>query len=709
MRIHHWLVAALVALAISAGLRGGAGQVDGLSLDLLFWLRQQAFGARVDSATSPVAVIAIDEETYRQPPFKDLPNVLWTPQIARVLDATLAGGAAVVAFDIIYPTAVEKYLPGFDRDLRVALHDAAADGKVVLTKVQHRHKPISPFPGYSYAVGNEKNIRSANLDEDEDGIIRRVPLFFRSDDLTQGQRTDPSLALEVAARLLGASPVRDSTGQVSLAGYPVPAELRRGFLVNFDGGRTIPTYSLADLFACIEAGRADYFRRNFAGRAVLIGAVLDVEDRKLTSKRFIAGADGTGLAERCALPVPPGFYDTAAVRDTIPGVYVHAQAVHDLVSRNVLVELSPTATLLVDLALILAAAAATMWGTAQRAGLALLAGGTLWTGTTTAALQAGVVLPLLAPLLGAATVYAWLLGYRFAIVDKDKRQLRQAFGYYLPASVIDRMVVGNRRPALGGEERTLTVWFSDIEGFTRLAEGLSPPQLVDLLNTYFAAVTDIVEAHGGFVDKYVGDGVVAVFGAPVDDPAHARHAVEAAVACQAKLAQLRNDGGLPPGLRLSVRIGINTGTMLVGNIGSRRRFNYTVMGDAVNLASRLEGANKTYGTAILASEATVAACADAFAWREIDRVRVVGRAAPVRIFEPLQAMAAEPPLRETIAHDFAAALSELRAGRFAAAAAAFEALATRDAVSARMVRRAAVLAKEVPSGAWDGVAVLEQK
>jgi class 3 adenylate cyclase/CHASE2 domain-containing sensor protein len=709
MRIRHLLVAALVALAISAGLRGAAGQIDGLSLDLLFWLRQQVFGPRIDSATSPVAVIAIDEETYRQPPFKDLPNVLWTPQIARVLDATLAGGATVVAFDVIFPTAVEKYLPGFDRDLRVALHDAAASGKVILTKVQHRHKPISPFPGYSYAVGNEKNIRSANLDEDEDGIIRRVPLFFRSDDLTQGQRTDTSLALEVASRLLGTTPVRDSAGRVSLAGYTVPAELRRGFLVNFDGGRTIPTYSLADLFACIEAGRTDYFQHNFAGRAVLIGAVLDVEDRKLTSKRFIAGADGIGLAERCALPVPLGFYNTTLVRDTIPGVYVHAQAIHDLVSRNVLVELGPTATLLIDLLLILAAAAATMWGTAQRAGLALLAGGVLWTGATTAALQAGLILPLLAPLLGAATVYAWLLGYRFAIVDKDKRYLRQVFGYYLPSSVIDRMVVGNRRPTLGGEERTLTVWFSDIEGFTRLAEGLAPPQLVDLLNTYFAAVTDIVEAHGGFVDKYVGDGVVAVFGAPVDDPAHARRAVEAAIACQAKLAALRGEGALPPGVQLGVRIGINTGPMLVGNIGSRRRFNYTVMGDAVNLASRLEGANKSYGTTILASEATVTACDDVFVWREIDQVRVVGRAAPVRIFEPLPAMAAPAPLRETIAHDFAAALSELRAGRFAAAAAAFEVLATRDAVSGRMVRRAAALAKDAPAGTWDGVAVLEQK
>ena len=152
--------------------------------------------------------------------------------------------------------------------------------------------------------------------------------------------------------------------------------------------------------------------------------------------------------------------------------------------------------------------------------------------------------------------------------------------------------------------RDVTVWFSDVAGFTGISEKLSPGELVALMNEYLTAMTDIVEAHGGFVDKYIGDAIVAVFGAPHDDPDHALSAVRAALACQAKLSELNRDAVAFKGHRLACRIGINTGAMLVGNIGSRRRFNYTVMGDAANLASRLEGVNKMYGTRILASAAT---------------------------------------------------------------------------------------------------------
>src|SRR6476660_2858579 len=138
------------------------------------------------------------------------------------------------------------------------------------------------------------------------------------------------------------------------------------------------------------------------------------------------------------------------------------------------------------------------------------------------------------------------------------------------------------------------------------------------MNEYLSAMTDIIEAHGGFVDKYIGDAIVAVFGAPLDDPAHAKNAVAAALACAARPTAF-------PGRAVRQRIGLNTGDALVGNIGSRRRFNYTVMGDMVNLASRLEGANRFFGTAILAAEATKAATGAAFAWREIDAIRVKGR------------------------------------------------------------------------------------
>jgi len=150
------------------------------------------------------------------------------------------------------------------------------------------------------------------------------------------------------------------------------------------------------------------------------------------------------------------------------------------------------------------------------------------------------------------------------------------------------------------------VFFSDIEGFSLIAEKMPPDDLMELMNAYLSAMTDVIERHGGYVDKYIGDSVVAVFGAPADDPDHAANAARAALDCCAQLTELNASSPLFQGYRLAQRIGINSGEALVGNFGSRRRFNYSVMSDAVNLASRLEGANKFYGTTVIASETTVA-------------------------------------------------------------------------------------------------------
>ena len=166
--------------------------------------------------------------------------------------------------------------------------------------------------------------------------------------------------------------------------------------------------------------------------------------------------------------------------------------------------------------------------------------------------------------------FLMLLGYRFTIVDKDKRHIKKAFSHYLAPSVVDRLVADGRMPTLGGELRELTVWISDMENYTTISELLPPKELVDLLNTVATMISDTVEEHDGFVAQFVGDAVVAAFGAPLHDPAHARHAVESAMACSRRVAELASQMTLPDGLRLHIRIGISTGELLVGNIGSRR-------------------------------------------------------------------------------------------------------------------------------------------
>jgi adenylate cyclase len=257
--------------------------------------------------------------------------------------------------------------------------------------------------------------------------------------------------------------------------------------------------------------------------------------------------------------------------------------------------------------------------------------------------------------------------------------------------------------------RNVTVFFSDIAGFSSIAEEMTPAALVTLMNAYLSAMTDIIEECGGYVDKYIGDSIVAVFGAPADDPEHARNAVRAALRCRARLAELNRLDPAFQGRRVGHRIGLNSGEALVGNIGSRRRFNYTVMSDAVNLASRLEGANKYFGTSIMASEMTVALTGASFAWRELDAIRVKGRHQPVRIHEPLAEAGSVAPEQAAHAATYAEGLARWRARDFHGAAEILRPLAEADPPAATLLARSVALDLHPPGPDWEPVFTLEGK
>ncbi|MFZ5677145.1 MAG: CHASE2 domain-containing protein [Pseudomonadota bacterium] len=597
-------------------------RLTNLGVDSLFWLREQVFAPPAPAA-SPAVVIAVDEETYRQPPFKDTPYALWTPLLAEVVDGLVAADVSVIGLDLIFPTSVQPVLPGYDRSFLVALKKASQHGKIVLTKFQSTTKAVAPYPGYELAVGGA-NIRAANLLTDRDDAVRRFPLFLIG--LDGGREYhEAGFALELAMRLTGEKAVTDK-GDVRFGGRAVPSDQLFGAYVNFRGGDPIPTYSLADIQACIKAGRADFLAEQFRGKAVLIGAVLDVEDRKLTSRRYITALEGPYATARCALPVPEGLYDATLYRRNTPGVYIHAQAVNDLVRGDTpaVVSRFGRSALVAAASLLTGAFAFSLQpylASLLIAGLALA-----WIVAATIAFRLGLILPLFDPPLGGAVAHAILLAYRFKLVDQNQRRLRRAFSYYLPASLLEKMVASETPPALGGEERQITVWFSDLANFTGSSEGQPPQAIVQRLNDYFDLVVAIIERHGGYVDKFVGDGIVALFGAPLtlDNPAAA--ALQAARDVIAELRRLAPDGGL------ATRIGVHTGKAVIGNIGSSRRFNYTAIGDSVNLAARLEGANKAFGTSILLSGSTRDAAGDGIDVIELGQVRVVGRHEPVKLY-----------------------------------------------------------------------------
>jgi len=697
------LVAGLIALV--AGLALALPRVtwlDGLSVDLLFALRERV--APSTHGNSPTVIIAIDEETYRRPGFKDVPRAMWTPQLAKVINAALDGGAKAIGFDVIYSTSIEGSIRGYERDWLLALRRGARDGRIVLGKVQHQAEPILPHVGALRIVG-EDNVRSLHALQDGDGIIRRMPLMFSRPD----GGSEPSMALELVQRATGAKVVESPEG-IRVGEYLVPGSADRSMALRFAGGVIdVPTYSLADLDACAEKGDAEYFRAAFQDKIVLIGAVLDLEDRKITAKRWITGSPGVQTG-RCVLPVMPGVGDGSIVKDReeIAGVYLHATAINNLLDRTALRHVSQPVRIVATAGLSLVAGLVAFTLSPWIASLAVAGIGAAWIALATMAFVDSLVLPLLPPLLAAALTFALQWGYRFVVADRDKRFVREVFQHYLAPAVIDQLVKGQKLPELGGETRELTVWFSDIAGFTRIAERIGDPhKLVDFMNQYLSEMTDIVMVHGGFVDKYLGDGIVAVFGAPLADPNHACNAVESALACQLRLAQIQQSFGLPPDMPVRARIGVNTGDMLVGNIGSRQRKEYTVMGDAVNLAARIEGVNKVYGSAVLVSDVTRRACGDAFAFREIDTVRVVGRGTPITLLEPMTHAQAEE--RRALHASYAEALASYRGGDIDAAVRQFARIADRDPAATWMLARCRDLQQRPLPADWDAVYDLESK
>lgn len=686
--------------------------LQGLSLDILTAMRAKLAGERRDPATSPVVVVAIDGETYDTPPFKGSPTQTWTREIGRVLGSIVEGGAKVIGYDVIFPSSIEQSeipfgeaplgarMKGFDRDYLIALRQLSDAGKLVLGEILSNDHPERPYRAQQLAV--RTNIRALNVHTDADDVIRRMPLNFSIDG-----KPVPAMAVELAARALGAKPGIAPSGATELSGYAIPSAVPNTLTLNFRGlGRDVPTFSFADLRACVEKGDRDFFRRAFDGKVVLLGSVLNFDDRKLTSMRLSGGYDGTPAA-RCALPAPERAAQRA--RSAVAGVFVHATVIRNLIERDAVTELGfPARSILTVVFALLVACAACMLapGGALIAWLGLTA---IYAAVALGAFVHALALPLAEPALASLAALAMMIGYRFVLADRDERFLRKSFAFYLAPEVIDTMVASGKMPALGGEMRNVTMFFSDLSGFSSIAETMTPGELVTLMNEYLSAMTDIIEAHGGYVDKYIGDSIVAMFGAPADDPAHARNAVRAALKCHEKLAELNASNAAFAGHGLSHRIGLNSGEAVVGNIGSRRRFNYTVMSDTVNVASRLEGANKYYDTAIMASETTMAQTGDTFAWRELDAIRVQGRGEAIKVFEPLAEKAAETDEQTKVAAAYAEGLACWRARDFAKAANAFERVATIDPASSMFAKRARVFTASPPPPEWAPVNTLEGK
>src|SRR5438067_661317 len=342
----------------------------------------------------------------------------------------------------------------------------------------------------------------------------------------------------------------------------------------------------------------------------------------------------------------------------------------------------------------------------------------VWAGAT-GAFWSGYDVFAALPLVELGAMFVLVTVYRYATEERDKRALRKAFQLYLNPEVMEEMLEDPAALQLGGKDAEATVMFADIRGFTTISEQLSAQNVVHLMNEIFSPMTDNIFEKRGTLDKYIGDCVMAFFGAPVQTELHAANGCDAALLMVETLGRLREKWHIeePDLPDVDVGIGLNSGHMVVGNMGSHQRFNYTVMGDNVNLASRIESLNKEYGTRILISEPTLAAARKglkdeaAYTVRELDSVRVKGKKEPVRLFELRrrgQATTEELPLLS----GYAEALALYRTQKFGEAGVMFESLLTRfpgDGPCTLFVRRCEEMMQNPPGREWDGVFKMEHK
>ena len=688
------LIALGFGFALGAGMAAPPADFLGrLSIDLLLPLRHYVYGPLFASNDSAVVAIVIDEETYRTPPFSDTPKVAWTPHLADIISAVAEGGAKVIGLDLIYPTSLDRrgLLRGYDRPLLRALVNVGRQGKLVLGELRLSQQPVSPYRGQIKAVGGPKNVRLLNFLLDADEVIRRYPKGFA----TENGATVPSFGVELAQRAGARAPAGD-------------------FVINFDTKpNPIPIYSFADIWACARAGNGDYFAEHFGGKVVLIGASLDVEDRAVPARRFLRNRFDSFDQPRCVIKVNKSRFANIVERRSIPGIFAHAAAINTLVKDLPLLPLDRTATFFLA-GLSVAAMVLIYFALPPVLGLLAGAGVTIGQGfLAVGAFAGGVVMPLVSLALAALAAYTFTYTYRFVVEDKAKRQIKHAFRHFLAPELVEELAEDPSALALGGESKIVTVFFSDIEGFTTISEAMRdrPETLVEILNLYLTVMTTEIERNGGYVDKFIGDAVMAVWGAPLDDAEAERHAVDAALDCFAALERFNTEVvTVKYGLaKIGTRIGINTGPAVVGNMGSSTRLNYTITGDIVNLAARLEGANKIFGTSIMIGETTARTLRKSHLLRRLDRLIVKGKTLPVKVFEVIGRRDEASADDMALAGDFHRALGLYYRRRFTKARDAFQAMAADDPASKMYMERCEHYIASPPPVPWDRTFVMTGK
>ncbi len=522
----------------------------------------------------------------------------------------------------------------------------------------------------------------ANVDQnpDEDSIYRRVAPIKRFD-----HEILPLLGLGAYLAANPSSRIGFSENRITVGSNCIPVDSQGNAVLRYRGpSGTHPRYSAAAVI------RSEIMIRE--------GKKPTVDPSVFKDKFVFLGLSAKGLHDTKSIPLDKAY----------PGVEVNATLLDNFLSQDFIRQTPIAATTVFILFLSLACAFSITFAGSLRINLLLpLLFICLPAGLAFAAYRAGFWLPLVVPEIAVLAACMLSLVVNFAVEGVQKQFIKSAFQQYLNPAVIEDIILHPEKLALGGDRREISIFFSDIQGFTSISEALEPEALTAFLNDYLSAMTAIIHDEGGTVDKYEGDAIIAFWNAPQHVPDHPLRAVTAALRCQEKLSTLRPVYVQRVGRPLHMRIGLNTGPAVVGNMGSKNRFNYTMIGDAVNLAARLEGVNKEFGTYTMVSEATRNRANGDFFYRELGKVTVVGKTETVKVYEPIPRSRYEA--RKDILTTFQNGLTFFYNGNFSEALRTFSEIESLDPPAAKYHQKCNELLSSPPKGDWQGVWLLTSK
>lgn len=668
------VVASVVLTGLLNGPLGGLGlrQFEAFTLDLRQPTVAESFQPGLGERESEVVLVLFDEFTVTD----SLDGWAWISpfpraHIAELIDGLAAAGARTIGIDVFLADMYAQLneIDGGNDLLRDAM---ARAGNVILAApveaTDDGPAVTQPHPFFASAAAD---IGAADLPSSFD-TFREGALAVRDG---RGLGASFALAIYAHARGLDADSIlqrAEDEGRVDLPGLPgafgrVPEGWLDGtddsddVIVSFPirySGPPSPADGSPGTFQASASGTVSLMSmltpELFEDKIVLVGTGFHAEDRFRTPFfGYTADLDSVGGGEA----------------RWMYGVEVHANALQNMLDGSYIRPLHP---LLVGLYLFLVAVAAggmafwrgAAWGGGVTAVLVLgawVVGFWSWAGQpilpgSTIASTAGVGLwvPIVTPMLASILSYVGSVSYVAIVEGREKRFLRDAFGRHLSPERVAEITDNPDALELGGEVRPVTLLFSDLAGFASISENMAPQELISLLNEYLEDMTQVVKDEMGYLDKYIGDAVMAFWNAPVDVEDHADRAMRAAVLMQRRLEALNHRWGAGMGYRdpLMVRIGVHSGEVVVGNVGGKDKIDYSVIGDAVNLAARLEPANKTYNTLNMVSEATLGLARDEYRVRELDYIAVKGKEEPVKVFELLElgGVKLEEELEASLAH-----------------------------------------------------------